>query len=66
MSNEIDLTLLDSLSPEEKAAALEILRQYAIDGKSELLDDFMYNDFDEVPVDIDTFLDDQRYLGNDI
>lgn len=39
MSNDqLDLKILDQLSPEEKAAALEILKQYAASGKSDLLD----------------------------
>lgn len=54
---------LEGLSPEERQAALTILQQFADVGSSDLLDDLKYSDFDEIPVDIDTFLDDPMYLG---
>ena len=67
MSNDqLDLKILDQLSPEERAAALEILQQYATSGKSDLLDNWQHADWDEIPVDIDTFLDDDKYLGRGI
>ena len=59
----IDLALLDGLTQEEKALALEILKQMSQEGTSSILDNLKYGDFEEVPVDIDTFLDDDRYLG---
>lgn len=55
---------LKNLSPEEQKAALEILRQFSINGESELLNKLTYDDFDEIPVDIETFLHDRKYLGN--
>lgn len=66
MSNELDLSILDKLSPEERAYATTILKQIATDGQSALLDDLKYSDFDEIPVDIDTFMDDPEYLGSSI
>lgn len=63
MSNEINLSALDSLSPEERALAIEILREYSQDGQSAILDDLKYSDFEEIPVDIMTFISDDRYLG---
>ena len=63
MSNEINLELLDKLSPEERALALEILKEYSQEGYSTLLEDLKYSDFEEVPVDIMTFISDERYLG---
>ena len=63
MIPQIDTSILDKLSPEEKKLALEILKQYSTDGKSSILEDLKYSDFEEIPVDIDTFLDDDRYLG---
>lgn len=67
MSNELNLEeKLKNLSPEERALAIEIFKQYAETGKSELLDELKYNDFSEIPVDIETFLDDPDYLGHDI
>lgn len=66
MSNDLDLSVLDGLTPEEKKAALEILKEYATNGESELLEELKYSDFEEIPVDIETFLDDPRYLGKGI
>lgn len=63
MSNEINLEQLNNLSPEERALALEILKEYSQDGYSTLLEDLKYSDFEEVPVDIMTFISDDRYLG---
>ena len=60
---KIDLNLLNNLSPEEREAALEILKQISETGESSILDELKYADFDEIPVDIDTFLDDDDYLG---
>ena len=53
-----------NLSEEEKKVAIEILKQYSQDGKSPILDDLKYADFEEIPVDIHTFLHDKKYLGN--
>lgn len=61
--NPIDLEVLNGLNEEERQLALEILKQMSEDGTSSLLDNLKYGDFEEVPVDIDTFLDDDRYLG---
>ena len=63
MSNEINLEQLNNLSPEERALALEILKEYSQEGYSTLLEDLKYSDFEEVPVDIMTFISEERYLG---
>ncbi len=63
ISNEINLKALDGLSPEERALAMQILREYASEGSSALLEDLKYSDFEEIPVDIMTFISDDRYLG---
>ena len=62
----ISLDQFKSLSDAEKQAVLTILEQMSANGSSELLDILKYADFDEIPVDIDTFLDDDDYLGKDI
>lgn len=62
--NNLDLSALDSLSPAEKEYALKILQQYAVDGTSELFHDLKYSDYEELPVDITTFMHDRKYLGN--
>ena len=63
MNNLPDLSILDSLSPEERKLALEILKEYSQEGQSAILDDLKYSDFEEIPVDVDTFLDDPQYIG---
>ncbi len=60
------LDILNSLSEEEKAMALEILKELSTSGTSEKLDDLKYSDFTEIPVDINTFLDEDQYLGRGI
>jgi hypothetical protein len=63
ISNEIDLKILDNLSPEERALALEILKEISQEGQSDLLEDLKYSDYEEVPVDIMTFISEEKYLG---
>ena len=63
MNNLPDLSILDGLSPEERALALEILNELSESGESTLFNNLKYEDFDEIPVDIMTFISDERYLG---
>ena len=63
MSNLPDLSVLDGLSPEERKLALEILKEYSQEGQSAILDDLKYSDYEEIPVDILTFISEERYLG---
>ena len=60
----MDLTQLNNLSEAEKKIALQILKQMQEDGHSKIFEDLIYDDYAEVPVDIETFLLDDRYLGN--
>ncbi|MDY2735041.1 hypothetical protein [Intestinibacter sp.] len=53
-----------NLTPQEQKVALEILKQYSDTGHSTLFDDLKYADFDEIPVNISTFMHDKKYLGN--
>ena len=55
---------LEKLSPEERKIALEILEQYANKGSSDIFNNLIYEDYEEIPVDILTFIDDPNYLGN--
>ena len=67
MSNKIasiNLEALNDLSPEERKLAVEILKQVSQNGESDILNDLKYSDFEEIPVDIHTFLHDKKYLGN--
>ena len=61
--NTLDLSTLDGLSPAEKEYALKILKQYADNGVSQLFDDLKYAEYAEIPVDIETFITDDNYLG---
>ena len=59
----LDLSMLDGLSEEERKVALKILSQLANEGSSETLKELTYGDFEEIPVDIEEFLDNDDYLG---
>lgn len=59
-----DLQELKNLSEEEQKVALEILKQLSETGNSSLMNDLKYSDFEEIPVDVVTFLHDKKYLGN--
>lgn len=59
----IDPKILDSLSEQEKKVLLETLSNMS-KGDSGLYQQLKYQDFDEIPVDIETFLYDKNYLGN--
>lgn len=56
--------ILDQLTPQEKELALSVLKEYASTGHSTLLDDIILEDYAEMPVDIETFVDSYEYLGN--
>ena len=54
-----------SLTTEEQSAVFSVLKEMADNnGKSSIYNNLLYGDYDEVPVDIDTFLHDKKYLGN--
>ena len=61
--NNLNLSTLDALSPIEKEYALKILQELASNGQSEDYDSLKYADYNEIPVDIETFLTDDNYLG---
>ena len=58
------LKALEGLSEEERKLAMEALREFAAQGHSSILNELKYGDFEEIPVDIHTFLHDKTYLGN--
>lgn len=62
-NNNLDLSALDNLTKEEREYALKILRDIATSGSSVDYNNLLYSDYDEVPVNIETFLKDSRYLG---
>lgn len=55
--------ILDSLSPEERELALSILKEFSEEGTSKILSDLVYEDYEEIPVDINEFLTNPLYLG---
>lgn len=63
MPDALQFEELQNLSPEEKEYAIKVLKQLS-EGNSELFNKLKYSDYEEVPVDIDTFLHDKKYLGN--
>ena len=63
-NQNLDISLLESLSPEEKELALTILEEYSKEGTSEQLNKLLLEDYNEIPVDILTFVDNYEYLGN--
>lgn len=54
---------LQALNDAEREVAIQILTEYAETGQSKTLLDLYYEDYNEIPVDIRTFLTDDRYLG---
>lgn len=63
-NSNLDLSILDSLSDQEKELALKVLREISNTGSSALLNDLLLEDYAETPVDIETFIDDPQYLYN--
>ena len=59
--NKIDI--LDSLNEVEKTTVIEILKEIETKGFSEKYNNLLYDDYEELPVDIDEFLDNPLYLG---
>ena len=64
ISNDISqLTELENLSEEERKLVLNILEEYSNSGKSEKYDNLIYEDYEEIPVTIEEFLHNPKYLG---
>lgn len=61
--NTITQEVLDNLSLEERNEVLKILEEIKSDGHSASLDKLYEQDYDEVPVDIDTFIESDDYIG---
>ena len=58
-----NLELLQDLTEEEKQEVLKILQEVTEEGESNTYNELLEKDYDEIPVDIETFLKDKRYLG---
>ena len=61
--DERTLNEFNSLSDEERKIFIQVLEEYSKLGISNTLDSLYEEDFKEVPVDIITFIKDDRYLG---
>ena len=61
---EITNELLENLTEAERDEVLKILGEISDTGESKSYNEFLYKDYDEIPVDIETFLRDKKYLGN--
>ena len=59
----IDKSQFDNLSESEQNIVLEILQEFADNGFSPLLEEMWNADYEEIPVDIVTFICDDKYLG---
>lgn len=55
--------ILANLSETEKEQVLKILNEFSDTGQSQTYQDMIYQDYEEIPVDITTFLHDPEYLG---
>lgn len=64
MSDTFNIEELNNLSEQEKQIALQILKDLQEKGVSKQFDDLKYADYKEIPVDIETFLTDKRFLGS--
>lgn len=54
---------INEMSEQERRVFFQVLEEMADTGDSETLDNLYYADYDEVPVDIDTFISDPEYFG---
>ena len=55
--------LLSSLKPHEKEAVMKILKEFESTGKSNSYLKMLEEDYEETPVDIDTFICDNKFIG---
>lgn len=57
------MTNLDNLTEEERKEVLKILNQFSVNGESKSYNTLLYSDYEEIPVDIETFLKTPKFLG---
>lgn len=55
--------ILKDLSEQERAEVMKILGELSDAGISKTYEDILYEDYEEIPVDVETFLKDPNYLG---
>lgn len=56
--------LLESLNEQERTVTLNILKELGEQGVSKTYNELLFDDYKEIPVDIETFLNDNNYLGH--
>lgn len=56
-------SIYNSCTPEEQVVLIQILEELATSGYSETYNNVWLEDFKEIPVDLETFLTDDYYLG---
>lgn len=61
---EDKLKELENLTPQEKELLSKILSEIEATGTSSTYQALLYDDYKEIPVDIETFMDNDLYLGN--
>lgn len=59
----VELLNNENLSEIERQEVLKILKQVSSTGTSDIYSKLLCEDYDEIPVDIETFLKDPKYLG---
>ena len=57
-----DMTNLNNLTEKEKQVTLQILQELS-KGSTDSYEQLLYADYSEIPVDIETFVNDDTYLG---
>lgn len=57
------MTNFELLTDAEKREVLKILNQISNTGNSQSYNKLLYSDYEEIPVDIETFLREQKFLG---
>ena len=62
-TNQLNSELLSELTEEERSLVLKTLADLS-KGNSKGYKELIYEDYDEIPVDVETFLYDKNYLGN--
>lgn len=63
MGVDINNKLLNELNASEKEAVLSILKEYKEKGTSQKFNELLYSDYREIPTDIETFITDDKYMG---
>lgn len=63
ISNIQNLPEFKNLSIEEQKVALQIMDEYINKGESKKLNNLIYDDYEEIPVTIEEFVDNDYYLG---